>query len=294
MERKFNIEKLNYTVSILSFALIPLIACFIMCLRDGIYFSDIFIANSKWNDEIFYYKMIEALANYKQPLGYFGYNESIANVGRLGPWSPVLFIFYTIYAKVFGWSMMSPIYCNLLLMTVAMAIFALLVKPTRKQTVFICLIYCLGTIFTRYIFSVMPEVSIYALLIVYLGIFVKMCRRTGKDINLFYFVSLNILLSLLTLMRPYWLLLIILPGYYWYQTYRKRVIIVIEGMWSFSCILMYFAISRNLCAPYYTNIIKFDWLELLFSNPIQGIYNIIHIFLSSLWMILQKIGVGGG
>lgn len=291
---KDNVEKLNHAVYMLFFALIPLMACFIMCLRDGIYFNEIFIANSKWNDEIFYYKMVEALANYGQPLGYFGYNESIANIGRLGPWSPVLFIFYIIYAKIFKWSMLSPVYCNLLLMTVAMIIFALLVRPTRKQTLLICLFSCLGSIYTRYIFSNMPEVSIYALLIIYLGIFIRIYRQKGKEPKVCYLVGLNIISSILTLMRPYWVLLVILLGYYWYRAYRKRKIFIAEGIWSLGCMAVYFFISKNLCAPYYTDIIKFDWIELLFSHPMQGIYNIMHIFISSVWIILQKIGVGGG
>ena len=81
---------------IMIWSIMPIMFCFIMCLKDSILFEDVYLANSKWNDEVFYYKMIEAVVKYGRPLGYFGYNGSTANVGQSGPWSPVLFIAYVI------------------------------------------------------------------------------------------------------------------------------------------------------------------------------------------------------
>ena len=86
-------------VIMLIWAITPIMFCFIICLKDGVLLDDVYLANSKWNDEVFYYKMIEAVVKYGKPLGYFGYNGSTANIGRFGPWSPILFIVYVIYGK---------------------------------------------------------------------------------------------------------------------------------------------------------------------------------------------------
>ena len=76
--------------SIAIFTLIPLVACLIMCIKDGIGIADVYLANSRWNDEAFYYKMIGAVDRYGQPLGYLGYNRTTARIGHIGPWTPAL------------------------------------------------------------------------------------------------------------------------------------------------------------------------------------------------------------
>ena len=286
--KKRNIRDLMW---VLIFTSMPLLACMLMCLKEGIRLDEVYIPNSRWNDEIFYYKMIGAIARYDQPLGYFGYNGSVANIGRLGPWSPVLFIFYVIYAKIFGWSMLSPIYCNIILMTGAMAVFAVLVRPTKQQIIFLGLLYCSDTLITRYVFSGMIEISIYALLVIYLGIATRMLRQKDEH-NVCYEISLNILAFLLVLMRPYWMFLTLMPGYYWYTRTHKKAVIILESIWSVVSIGLYFFISQNFCAAYYKSIINFDWLRVLFEDPVLGIYNVLHILVSSIWTILQSAGEG--
>lgn len=287
-------KKINYknAVAIILFSAIPILACLIMCLRNGMHLNDIYLANSQWNDEIFYYKLVEAMAAYNGSLGYFGYNESYANIGGFGPWSPVLFVFYILYAKLFGWTMSSPIYCNIMLMTVAMFVFAYLVRPTKKQTLFAALLYLSATVFTRYVFSAMPEITIYSFLIVFLGIAIKLYRQTKNDYKNRYLIGLNVIAFLLVLMRPYWILLFIVPGYFRYKKCGKRKMVVIELILAFSSMAAYWLITSNFCSAYFKSIINMDWLKLLFSSPLQGIWNIIYIFFSSIWTLLQNIGEG--
>lgn len=287
--KKYNIN-IRDMAPVLVLASTPVLICLIVCFKEGIMLNNVYLANSLWNDEILYYKMIEAVAEHNQPLGYFGYNESIANIGRFGSWSPALFIFYIIYAKVFGWSMMSPIYCNIALMTIAMGIFACLVHPTMRQTLNICLLYCSCMLITRYVFSGMTEVSVYFLLIIYTGITIRMMREDGFKIR--YVVCLNLLAFLLVIMRPYWLLLVVLPGIYCYQKKKQKSIVICEILWLFSCAVIYFIISRDFCAAYYTEIVKLERYELLFIQPMQGLYRIIYILIFSIWRILQDIGEG--
>lgn len=277
---------------IMIWSIMPIMFCFIMCLKDSILFEDVYLANSKWNDEVFYYKMIEAVVKYGRPLGYFGYNGSTANVGQFGPWSPVLFIAYVIYGKIFGWTMLSPIYCNIVIMSIAMSVFAYLVSPTKRQTLLVYLLYGSCIPVTRYIFSNMPETTIYALLIIFLGIFIRLLTQTEDSLKISYIIWLNFLVVLLTLMRPYWVLLAIVPGAYWYYKGYRKMGILFEGILSFGCIALYFFIANNFCAPYYTEIIKLEWIKSVFDQPVLGLYGIINRFVYSLWEILQYAGDG--
>lgn len=285
-------RRIKIIFTILIFTSIPIITCFIMCLKDGIHIDDVYLANSKWNDELFYYKMIEGTAKYGKPLGYFGYNGSTAKNGTFGPWSPLLFIFYIIYAKIGGWSILSPIHCNIILITIAMAIFAWLVQPTKKQTMFICLSYCSYTLITRYIFSCLPEISIFALLIIFLGVSVKLYRQLEYKSKIPYMVSLNVIAFLLVLMRPYWFLLFLVPGYLCWKKNRKTIPPICEAILALLSIVIYFFIVNNFCAAYIGNLINTDWLKLLFVSPPEGIYNVLHILVSSIWRVLQDVGDG--
>lgn len=279
----------KYILSVLGFAFTPLLSCLLLCLRVCHTFNlnSIFIANSSWNDEIFYYKMIEGMAKYNMPLGYFGYNGSVANIGTLGPWNPVIMLLHVMYAKIFGWSMMSPIYCNILLMMISMTVFAMLVRPSLRQTLFICLLYCSHTFMTRYTLSGMMESSIYALVIVFLGISIKMYRNPD-DIKIRYAIIMNAVLFLLFQMRPYFLLLMVLPGYFWYKKTHKKSAIIIEAVWSLFCCVISVFISRNFCAAFVEGMIKLGWVRTLLDSPMDGIHTIMYMLVSSIQEIWES------
>lgn len=200
---KFNFERY---VTIIVLTILPLIACFAM---KDLKISNVYLPNSPWNDEILYYKLIGAFSDYKGPLGYFGYNESHAAVGHLGPWSPFLLPIFILYAKIFGWSLMSPIYCNLFLMTAAMFTFALIVRPDRRQSCFIAIVYCLNYYYTRYTLSAMMEAYINALFLLFFSFSVGMFRKeeNKKEQIVRYVIILNILAIAMTLARPYYVVL---------------------------------------------------------------------------------------
>ena len=138
---------------IVGLTLLPLGCCFMKCMSYGISISDIYLPNSLyiiWNDEVSYFKQIEGAVRYGLPQGYFGYNESRALSLSFGPWSPVLMIFYYVWGKIFGWTVMSPVLCNLCLMSVAMFLFAVLVKPKKMQAFAIGGLFAVFYIGTRY------------------------------------------------------------------------------------------------------------------------------------------------
>lgn len=64
-----NDKNIGSIISGVLFTAIPFIACLFVCMKDGMWITDVYIANSQWNDEVFYYKMIGAVNQYNQPLG---------------------------------------------------------------------------------------------------------------------------------------------------------------------------------------------------------------------------------
>lgn len=95
--------------------------------------GQVYLPSSEWNDELFYFKQVEGIVNYGFPLGYFGFNESHALQLSFAAWSPVLVFPWILWGLVFGWNLLSPVICNIVLMTVTIFVFVWLVKPTWKQ-----------------------------------------------------------------------------------------------------------------------------------------------------------------
>ena len=116
------------------FALLPLLLCIIHCAIKGHAIWDVYIPAGKWNDELLYYKQVEAIIKGGYPAGYYGYNESCAKMLSFGAWSPVLFFPWVIWGLLFGWGLTSPIYCNIFLLSVSLVAFILLAKPDLKQS----------------------------------------------------------------------------------------------------------------------------------------------------------------
>ena len=106
---------------------------------------------------------------------------------------------------------MSPILCNVVLMTAAMVLFVCLVKPSWKQLGVLTLLFCLYTHFVRYMLSGMPEIICMSLLIIFYGLALNYLNRE----RIYKLVLLFVLSGVLTLMRPYMLLFMLLPVYLW-------------------------------------------------------------------------------
>ena len=69
-----------------------IICAALYCLVDGKMITDIYLPSGSWNDEVFYYKQIEAAINYGLPQGYFGYGETSAEYLTYGAWSVCNFV----------------------------------------------------------------------------------------------------------------------------------------------------------------------------------------------------------
>lgn len=258
--------------------LLPLVCCIGYCLKTGNSIRDIYLPASPWNDEIIYYKEVDAIVHYGAPRGYFGYSENHALVGNLSVWSPVLLLPWCIWGFLFGWNLMSPIWCNLTLMMLAMGLFCVFARPSKKQCFWIAVFYSLLQYFNRYILSGLVEIPVYAFLIVALGLIYSMKRSfSWKKAGALYVV-----LTILTLMRPYMALLSLIPGYLLVKKDKKWG--WLGGSLFVLQLVLYFLMTHFFCSPYLDGqgLMNLEWLQMFFTEGFKsGLKNFLYIFLSS-------------
>lgn len=263
-------------------ALLPIACCLIYCAAQGRRLSDVYLPSSEWNDELFYYKQVESIVNYGYPLGYFGFNESRALKLSFAAWSPILVFPWVIWGLLFGWNLLSPILCNILLMTLCCFLFAWLVKPTWKQIGILTLLFCLYTPFVRYMLSGMPEVICFSMLISFYSLAISYLRGTeGK--KRYKLLGLAALSSVMTLMRPYLALSALLPAWLWIRRGAsqscqwKRAAGAL--VWLATTLGLYACIKHYLGAEYFAPLFFTDWIS---AFPERGILGGIQYMLGKL------------
>lgn len=258
--------------------ILPWLCCAAYCLKTGNSMKDIYLPASQWNDEIIYYKEVESLVCCGKTLGYFGYAENHALIGGLSVWSPVLLLPWYVWGLLFGWNLLSPVWCNLVLMMLALALFYVLARPDKRQSLWIGIFYVLFLHFTRYTLSAQVEVPVYTFLIVALGIVYSLKRKFSyRKIVLLY-----VFLTLLTLMRPYLVLLSVIPGYLLAKR-RKKFVGIGVGVILLQ-LFLYFAMTHYFCSAYLNGegLVSSSWIELFLTEGFKsGLKNFLYIFLSS-------------
>lgn len=243
-------------IKALALALLPVLCCLVYCAAQGRTIGQVYLPASEWNDELFYYKQVEGIINFGYPRGYFGFNESHALKLSFAAWSPVLVFPWVIWGLLFGWNLLSPVICNIVLMTLCLFLFVWLVKPSWKQLGVMGLLFCLYTPFVRYMLSGMPEVICFSMLILFYGLAVNYLKaeRNGK------LALLLVMAGVMTLMRPYMLLFLFLPMYFWIRKSGWKGVLG-SGLVLGAALGMYAWIKHYLGAEYFAPLFFTDWAE---------------------------------
>lgn len=246
-------------------AALPVLCCLVRCVSEGRTIGEVWLPACEWNDELFYYKQVEGIIHYGYPQGYFGFNESHALKLSFAAWSPVLVFPWILWGFLFGWNLLSPVICNIVLLTITCFLFVWLVKPTWKQLGILTLLFCLYTPFTRYMLSGMPEIICFSMLILFYALAINYLNRVRG----YKLVLLFIMASVMTLMRPYLLLFMLLPAYLWIRKARWKgalgsglIIVVTLGV--------YAGIKHYLGAEYFAPLFFTDWVTAFFERGLFG------------------------
>ncbi len=248
-------------------AFLPLVAGCLLCAADGKTIADLSLTTSEWNDELFYYKQVESILTYGFPQGYFGFNESHALHLSFAAWSPVLVFPWILWGLLFGWNLMSPIYCNIFILMLAVFLFVLLTKPNWKQMGILAVLYLSHLFLNRYMLSCMPEALCAGMAVIFLAV----CYSYQEKEKAYKLAVLFGMVFFMTLMRPYLLLLILFPAYHSIRKYKWKggIFTAVTLVVSF---VIYFVINKNLSAQYFTPLFKTQWLmEFKNSGILAGI-----------------------
>ena len=250
-------------------ALLPLVCCLVRTAAEGKSIGQVYLPSSEWNDELFYFKQVEGIVNYGFPQGYFGFNESHALELSFAAWSPVLVFPWILWGLIFGWNLMSPVICNIVLLMITMFVFVWLVKPSWKQTGILTVLFSLYTLFVRYMLSGMPEVICFSMLILFYGLAFSYLRKESRG----KLIAMFVISVLLTLMRPYMLLFLALACFFWIR--RNRKVGVIGSLTVVAATgIAYALIKHYFGAEYFTPLFYTDWITTFFTEGIgAGIQN---------------------
>lgn len=249
-------ENRNRILGTALFALFPLLCVCLWSVKEGHWISGVYLPASYWNDELFYYKQVEAMVSHGLPQGYFGFQEAHALRFTFAAWSPVILLPWVVWGLFFGWSLTAPIFANLVYSMLSMAVFFLLARPNRRQSIGVLVLLSLFTPYTRYILSGMPESIFIGLMLVFVGLSVSLLRRT----TIGGLAAAFLLTGAMTLARPYLALLMLFPAFLCVRRYRFRGGVI--GVCVLAVTMAGYAwISGNCCAPYLSPIVETEWLS---------------------------------
>ena len=103
-------------------AVVFLAGFYFLCYRTPL--NEVWLPTAMNNDEALYNRQVVSVLTHGGPQGYFGYQESTADIGRYGTWGPLLIWAYALPGLLFGASVNVVLWCNLLLIAVGIAAFA--------------------------------------------------------------------------------------------------------------------------------------------------------------------------
>lgn len=269
--------------------LIPLMIGILYCAVSGISLFDIYLPNSYWNDELFYYKQVEGILTNGVPAGFFGFEESHGRLFSFAAWSPALLVVWSIWGVVLGWNFLSPILCNLVCMMAGMAGFALMARPGRKQVAAIGILYALFTPITRFTLSGVSEAICWFLILLYMGLVFQYERERSEreeaavNRNIWWMFFLS---GALTLMRPYFLLLMLYPAFlYGRKKWKKLILAVLIPAAAFGG---YAAIKYFFGAAYLHDLFDLSFLTRFAEEGFAaGFHNLWQTAAEGIWTILR-------
>ncbi len=269
----------NLFCKCLIMALFPFALVFIYCLIRGINPFTLYIPNSTNNDSLFYYKLVESIVENGKPSGYFGFNESHAPIGGFCSWNPLILSAWIIWGFLFGISSTSLLLCNIILFSFSLAMFTFLARPDWKHLIAVIFLLSIFPSLPIHLLTMLPEINIASCLIIILGLSIRQATSKKPFLCL---VIMAILSSILTIIRPYFALYLLLAFYYIAKRKRPKEIlfILIDLLLTMG---VYFFSSHYLTSPYFVPLFYTDLINYL-----------IHFQFSSALVFIKDVGLPTG
>lgn len=253
----------------------------------GVPFGQIYLPASAWSDEVYYVKQLSAVVTHGAPQGYFGFNESHAEVGRFAAWGPAVFYLYAIPGLIFR-GQNAFLYCNLFFVVAGWLCFVWGTRLDWKRQLLFGVGLAVLNAPVRYVFSAMQEPLHYALVLAVLGMAAGI--RRGCSHPRAAWAALFALCAAATLVRPYnavlWLFPLVLA---WPR--RKAVGGTVAGAAVSAAGTM--LLMKKFYAPYlFTNVDMNAVDELLHGRLWEAARSVYYKLLGAWQQLGQEIGTG--
>lgn len=128
------------------------------------------------SDELFWYHQITGIVDSGRPLGYYGYNGLHAPIGTFGPWGIAILLPYALWGKIFGFELYSMSFANVIFLGLSLCLFALMVRLTYTELLFVIIGYCTLLMNLFYSISSMAEPLRWSLAILLTGCIIRIYR----------------------------------------------------------------------------------------------------------------------
>lgn len=244
-------------------ALVFLLVFYSLAYRTPL--TEVWMAPNIDNDEVIYNRQIVSVITHGGPQGYFGYQETHADIGRYSTWGPFLIWAYAIPAFFFGAGVNTVFWCNIVFLTAGLAIFAWAVRmKVWQQLVAAAAMFCVW-IPVEASFGGSSEALHYALALTIVGASVAVYRCFSYG----WLAVAVAACALETIFRPYALVFWIFPlAALW--GYGKRYLLFGGGAAIFSFGIALLSMTK-LSAPYFSgNGMDFEGLRLLVQGDVIG------------------------
>ena len=164
--------------------------------------GEIWLVPSMDNDEVIYNRQVVSILTHGGPQGYFGYEETHANIGHYGTWGPLLIWVYALPGFLFGSSVNTVLWCNVLFAIAGLAVFVFAARLPLWQAAVFALAYVCVWAPIDFIFSGSSESLHYALALIIVGSSAALARRNAPG----WLAVAAVACALETIFRPYALL----------------------------------------------------------------------------------------
>lgn len=273
-------EQLDKVCLLLAIVLLltPFISALIISAESGTSIFRYDAWNTSWSDEPSYNIIVREIREYITPQNVRSYNEVEPKILGYGTYRPTTYIPYVFASFFTGISSHNYfVYCNVLLITLANLFFLWVVRPQKREMVWLIIALSLILPYHRYVWSGMTEASHVSMVICVTACGLYLFNDSEKKPWMKELVLLvSVILPLLYgTIRGYQFVFLLIPFAYIlrHKSGMRRIAYTIGLIMAFLlCLYLYVSVLPQFCSPYYTSQTRVGSTG-LFRSYVQDIFD---------------------
>ena len=257
VKEKYAVLDKKWTLLAFVLLITPLISALIISAESGTSIFRYDAWNTTWSDETSYNITIREIREYLTPQNVRSYNEVEPEKLGYGVYRPTTYLPYVFASFFTGITSHNYIaYCNLLLIALSNLVFLWVVRPTKKQLMWLIMVLSIFLPYHRYVWSGMTEASHVAM-----NIIVSSCglylfsEKEKKPLTEKIVFAVSVILPLFYgTIRGYQFIFLLLPFVYVFRRTKGKRRIMYSSLILAAlliCLYLYMSVLCKYCSPYY-------------------------------------------